>query len=78
MELFRTMNPREKARKVFQQQAIAIQNMKDPIWPIADAIWEARDQAIDEVIDVCRKVMGDEVARDCIREIMYLKGKITF
>lgn len=82
------MNPREKARKIFEQQALAMRNMEDPIWPIVKAIQESRDHAFDEAIEVCRKAMDDgldqsiqdynEGCHDCVKGIMYLKGKINF
>lgn len=82
------MNPREKARKVFEQQALAMRSNDDPIWPIVDAIQQARDHAFDEAIEVCRKAMDDGLEQsiqdynagchDCVQGIMHLKGKITF
>ena len=41
----REMNPRDKARKVFEQCALAIRQTQDPIAPIEAAIWEARHSA---------------------------------
>ena len=81
-------NPREKARKVYERQALAIRNMEDPIWPIVEAIQQARDHALDEAIELCRKAKDDGLEQsiqdynagcdDCIQGITLLKGKIEF
>lgn len=82
------MNPRQKALKVFEQQAIAMRKMEDPIAPIEAAIWAARMEAFDEAIKVCEQAKDDGLEQsimdynagcdDCIQGIMMKKGKITF
>ena len=82
------MNPREKARKVFEQQAVAMRNNDDPIWPIVSAIQQARDQALEEAIQLCQKAKDsgleesilnyNEGCDDCAHGITLLKGKIHF
>lgn len=71
------MNPRQKALKVFEQQAIAMRNMEDPISPIEQAIHDTRQETLQEIADLAeskKSLILDEFRS----EIILLKGKISF
>ena len=81
------MNPRAKALKVFEQQAIAMRNMEDPISSIEMAIWATWNEAMSEAADKCLEIQGDGLSQeiqdynhgceDCARAITILKGKLS-
>ena len=70
------MNPREKARKVFEMQARNTMSMADPIEPIETEMWNVRQEAIQECLDICRQLLGSD--HKCSKAIHFLKGKINF
>ena len=82
------MNPRAKAKQIYEAVAIAIQKREDPIAPIEMALWQIRQETLTETSKKCLEIQGDGVGHeiqaynsgceDCSRAIDYLKGKIEF
>jgi len=82
------VNPRQKALKVFEAQAIATRKMEDPISPIEAAIWQARVDALQEMADHCLAIQMPGLSQsaqdynagceDCARAAIERKGRITF
>jgi hypothetical protein len=52
------MNPRSRALKVFEEQAIAMRTMADPIVAIEKALWEVRQETLGECAKKCLEIQG--------------------